>query len=134
MKIWISFLLCLSRITVDVHAQKNVPAYMDSILQEIKRTNVCEMTVTLGFAGTPSQQNVRLKLLAEHASTAELMDRFYVEDHPVALYYIWKALQIKMVVIPDNIIQKLSKDNRIVTVLEGCNRTEKALSKLIPLK
>ncbi|PZP51967.1 MAG: hypothetical protein DI598_01900 [Pseudopedobacter saltans] len=96
-------------------------------------SNRCELSNSIGYAGSPSLQNERMSKLAAFGDSTSLVNKLITENNPVASFYLWRALQSKSIPIPENLMKKLQEDRRKVSVINGCIKRTETLSHIIGL-
>ena len=101
-------------------AQKHENKVVDKIIKQFAVTNVYELSNTVGFAGTPSQQLLLLDTLLATGSTEFLLKNAQYHKNAVVRLYCYKALQIKNSTIPPLLNKQFSEDNNEVLAVSGC--------------
>ena len=91
-----------------------------NILNNFRIVNRYDLSYTIGFAGSTSQQIVGYKKLLKIRDTSKLIEALYIEKNPVAKLYLYQALVFKKVTLPKDIITSLTNDSTKVAFLEGC--------------
>ena len=97
----------------------NGPDPIKKIVREIAGSNVFEISATVGYAGTPSQQNVRYRELLEAASVSQLQQLATKNKNAVVRLYAFKGLVSQQKNIPPAIIEQFKNDSTLVVVISG---------------
>ena len=94
---------------------------LEKVVQEIAISNIYEVSYTVGFAGSVSEQYLRFNKLLSLATEQQLTDMAAQNKNAVVRLYALQALRQKHVKIPDNLLKQFQNDQTIVRLLNGCN-------------
>jgi hypothetical protein len=89
------------------------------IVREMARSNVYEISTTIGYSGAPSKLGARYKELLKYASTDQLTELATKNKNAVVRLYAFNALVNKEREVPQAIIDQFRNDKTIITVLNG---------------
>ena len=109
------------------------PDSLDIIVSSIAHAEVFEESATIGFAGRPSQQAIRLTHLIQLASTSEL-SALTKNKSAIVRLYSFIALLAKNVPIPADMRTRMLNDKAVIVSINGCNAKEKTVSSIIKEK
>ena len=103
---------------------------LPAVLKQIAAANIYEMSLTVGYAGTASQQFYRLQQLLRLALSKELIQIAAHHKNAVVRLYAYGALKQKKEVIPYRLTKKVLKDRTKVKVLYSCEASETTVAVL----
>ena len=89
------------------------------IVREMAKSNVYEISSTVGYSSTPSQQAIRYQELLKSASIAELTELATTNKNAIVRLYAFCALVNKSKDVPQTIIDQFRNDKTIIVVLNG---------------
>lgn len=89
------------------------------IVREIAKSNVYEISASVGYSGTPSKQNIRYLELVKSASIDQLTQLATKNKNAVVRLYAFKALVNKLKDVPQQIIDQFRNDKTVIIVLKG---------------
>lgn len=101
-----------------------------TIVKAIAKSNIYEVSYTVGYAGTISKQYQRFEQLLSLATQEQLMDIAVNNKNAVVRLYALQALKRKKINIPDSLIQQFQNDHTIVEMLKGCFGDKKRVNLL----
>lgn len=101
-----------------------------TVVKAIANNNVYEVSLTVGYAGTVSEQLQRFDLLLSLATSDQLMDIAAHNKNAVVRLYAFQALKRKKIEIPKSLIQQFQNDNTVVEMLNGCVADKKSVNTL----
>lgn len=129
------FLLILfSSSTLYSIGQEKSNDQLKSLISQIAKSNVYEMSDQIGVAGSPSKQLERFSKLISLSTEQQLVELASKNTNAVVRLYAFQALKQKNIVIPTALQKQFQNDQTIVTTLTGCigrEATVQALSKQI---
>ena len=103
----------------------NLPDSLNIIVTEMAHSGVYENGL-VGFAGSPSQQDIRLNRMKAWASGSELLELTKNASAIVRLY-AFIALLDKKETIPSDIWQNMVNDKTIIVSVNGCIAAERSV-------
>jgi hypothetical protein len=89
------------------------------IVREIAKSNVYEISTTVGYSGTPSQQAIRYQQLLKSATIAQLTELATTHKNAIVRLYAFCALVNKSRDVPQTVINQFRNDKTIIAVLNG---------------
>jgi hypothetical protein len=104
--------------------------FVYNIITDMEVTNTYDLSYTVGYAGTVSQQYLRLKQLLFLATEQQLLDLASNHKSAVVRLYTFKALLIKKIKIPEVLLLQFVNDNAKITTLQGCIGGVRSVSSL----
>lgn len=119
-----------SATTLSCFAQKQLTKSLNAVVKAIANSDVYEVSYTVGFAGSVSQQYLRFNQLLSMATEQQLTDLAAQNKNAVVRLYALQALRQKNAKVPDSLLEKFQQDRTIVLTLSGCNGDKKMVSEL----
>ena len=107
-----------------------LPDSITIIVKEIAHSNVFEESNQVGIAGSPSQQNLRLKQLKQLASVSKLSELTKNKSAIVRLYS-FIALLDKQEPVSSEIQARMLNDKTIVSSINGCIGSDKSVGSIV---
>lgn len=100
------------------------------ILEEMAVQNTYEVSSTIGYGGTISKQSILFNRMLHYASSTEMISIATNNKNAVVRLYAFQALKRTNTEIPAALLEKVQKDETIITTVDGCIVNEKKLSDL----
>jgi hypothetical protein len=116
--------------TASGHGQKQSDDPLQTVIQEIARQDVYEVSRTVGFAGALSKQYQRFQQLSSLATEQQLTELAVRHKNAVVRLYAFQALKKRKVDIPDGLSEQFMNDRSVVMTLNGCVGDKVTVSEL----
>lgn len=100
------------------------------IIKEIGKSDIYEVSYTVGYFGSLSLQYQRFEKLLSLASQQQLIHFAANDSNAVSRLYCYQALRQKKSDILVSLKQQFSKDTTKVKTLKGCTGEERSVSSL----
>jgi hypothetical protein len=101
------------------YQQKTRPQPIKKVVREMAKSNVYEISATVGYAGTPSRQGSRYVQLLKTANIDELTTLATMHKNAVVRLYAFNALVNKVKDVPSPIVDQFRNDSTMIVVLKG---------------
>lgn len=110
--------------------QKQKSNSVAPVVNAIAKSNVYEVSYTVGYAGTISKQYERLVKLSSLATEQELLAIAAQNKNAVVRLYALQALKQKKIRIPQELLRQFQNDHTMVKMLKGCIGDQKRVNVL----
>ncbi|MEO6870025.1 MAG: hypothetical protein ABI168_10290 [Ginsengibacter sp.] len=115
---------------VSSFGQRQSEDSLSTVVKAIANNNVYEVSLTVGYAGTISEQLKRFDLLLSLTTNDQLLDIAGHNKNAVVRLYAFQALKRKKIEMPKILIQQFLNDSTIVETLNGCIADKKSVNTL----
>ncbi len=103
---------------------------LNTVLKAMAKNNIYEVSFTVGFSGTISEQYQHFKQLLSLATSEQLLDIAAHNKNAVVRLYAYQALKQNKIKIPGILIQQFQDDINIVKTHNGCKEENKSVNAL----
>lgn len=112
-------------------AQETPDTVLLSVIDQLAKSDLFEVSNTVGYTGEASPQNDRLADLVKRASEKDLLTLAADHGSAVVRLYALKGLLLMKVQLPDELAENMLNDTTQVVVLEGCEGRQKTVASVV---